>query len=96
MNKHQTLEYLRAAKASHVQWTQRAKFLIRGMDIDEQAIPVSSMDCHFGQWFYKDGQILNGLSNNPIECMSQIEQLHIDLHDVYFNIYNIYYTKGHL
>ncbi|QFR48950.1 hypothetical protein FJR48_04125 [Sulfurimonas lithotrophica] len=93
MDKQQTLEHLRAAKASHLEWTQHAKFLIRGMNIEEKAIPVNSMDCNFGKWFYKEGQKLNGLPNNPAECMSEIEQLHFQLHDVYFNIYNIYYTK---
>lgn len=93
MNKQHALEHLRVAKASHVAWTQRAKMLIKGVDIDKNSIPVSSTECAFGRWFYHDGQKLNGLSNNPMECMTEIEQLHFQLHDVYLNIFNIFYNK---
>ena len=93
MNKEHALEHLRSAKASHVKWTQRAKMLINGIDIEEDAIPINSTECQFGIWFYNEGQELNALSNNPIECMSKIEQLHFQLHDVYFNIFNIYFNQ---
>ena len=31
------------------------------------------------------------MQTNSMECMSGIEQLHFNLHDVYMNIYKIYY-----
>lgn len=97
MQKSEVLDQLRAAKAAHVNWVQRAKLLISGFQIDESSIPVNSTQCQFGKWFYSDAQKLNALQNNPMKCMSDIEQLHFDLHDIYLEIYKIYYeteSKG--
>ncbi len=93
MNKQEALEHLRAAKSAHVKWVQKAKLLISGVEVDENAIPVESTECAFGRWFYSDAQKLNALNNNPIEAMMQIEQLHFKLHDIYLNIFNIYFKK---
>ncbi|NOR57929.1 MAG: hypothetical protein GQ474_05335 [Sulfurimonas sp.] len=93
MDKEHILEHLRAAKSAHIKWVQKAKLLINGIDVKEDSIPVDSTECKFGQWFYSEGQILNALSNNPVECMVKIERLHFNLHDVYMNIFNIYFNK---
>ncbi len=93
MTKENILEHLRHAKAAHIKWVQKAKMLINGIEIGKEAIPVDSTECKFGLWFYGDGQILNSLSNNPVECMSKIETLHFDLHDCYMSIFNIYFNK---
>ncbi|MEA1983714.1 MAG: CZB domain-containing protein [Campylobacterota bacterium] len=94
MVKEEVLNHLRAAKSAHIKWVQKAKLLIHGVDIEEGAIPVDSTECKFGQWFYSDGQVLNALSNNPVECMQSIEKLHFDLHDMYLNIFNIYFMES--
>jgi hypothetical protein len=91
MDKDEILSQLRVAKAAHVSWVQRAKLLIEGFTINETSIPVNSTECAFGKWFYSDGQRLNDIRNNPIESMQEIESLHFKLHDVYLNIYKIYY-----
>ncbi len=91
MEKHTILDQLRAAKAAHINWVQRAKMLISGFKMEEDAIPVNSTQCQFGKWFYSDAQKLNGLRNNPLDCFEKIEKLHFDLHDIYLNIYKIYY-----
>ena len=93
MEKEHILEHLRAAKAAHIKWVQKAKLLINGLDIQEDAIPVDSTECKFGKWFYSDGQILNALSNNPLECMQHIETLHFNLHDTYLKIFSIYFSE---
>ena len=93
MKKEEVLEHLRAAKTAHIKWVQKAKLLINGLDIDENAIPVDSTECAFGKWFYSDGQILNALSNNPLECMQHIESLHFNLHDIYLKIFRIYFSR---
>jgi hypothetical protein len=93
MKKEDALKYLRDAKASHVKWVQRAKMLINGVEIEKDAIPVNSTECKFGIWFYDEGQKLNSLSNNPLECMTNIEKLHFELHDIYFHIFHIYFNK---
>ena len=94
MKKEEILKHLRNAKQSHVRWVQNAKLLIKGIDINEEAIPISYTDCKFGKWFYSDGQILNGLPNNPLESMKEIENLHTALHDTYLKIFNIYFAKN--
>ncbi len=91
MNKADILGHLRAAKAAHINWVQRAKLLISGFDVNEESIPVNSTECKFGKWFYSDGQILNAIRNNPADSMQNIEQLHFQLHDIYLNIFKIYY-----
>ncbi len=93
MEKEHILGHLRAAKAAHIKWVQKAKLLINGVDIQEDSIPVDSTECKFGKWFYSDGQILNSLSNNPMECMIKIEKLHFQLHDIYLKIFTIYFNK---
>jgi len=93
MQKDEVLNHLRQAKSAHIGWVQRAKFLIEGVSISENAIPVNQMECRFGKWFYSDGQRLQYIRNNPVECMVEIEELHSQLHSVYFNIYTIYYLK---
>lgn len=93
MTKEEVLTHLRAAKSAHIKWVQKAKLLINGLDIKEDAIPVDSTECNFGKWFYSDGQMLNALSNNPLECMQKIETLHFNLHDTYLSIFNIYFSQ---
>ena len=93
MTKEDVLGHLRAAKSAHIKWVQKAKLLINGVDVKEDAIPVDSTECNFGKWFYSDGQILNALSNNPLECMQTIERLHFELHDTYLYIFNIYFSQ---
>jgi len=94
MEKEEVVSHLRAAKAAHIKWVQKAKLLISGLDVEEDAIPVNSTDCKFGTWFYGDGQMLNSLTNNPVEAMASIENLHFKLHDVYLQIFNIYFNKA--
>ncbi len=91
MDKNEIIDHLRAAKTAHIKWVQRAKLLTNGFTIEKEAIPVNSTECNFGKWFYGDAQKLNALSNNPLECMSQIEALHFKLHDIYLQIYKIYF-----
>lgn len=93
MEKHEILEHMRIAKASHAKWVQRANFLINDIKVEKDSIPISSAECGFGRWFYSDGQKLNALSNNPLECMQEIETLHTKLHDTYLEIYKIYFNK---
>jgi hypothetical protein len=92
MEKEVVLTQLRAAKAAHISWVQKAKFLIEGIDIDKNSIPVNSTECKFGKWFYSDAQKLNALRNNSLECMETIEELHARLHDAYLKIFKLYYT----
>ncbi len=55
MKKEEIITHLRAAKSAHIKWLQKAKLLINGVDIEEDAIPVNSTECKFGKWFYTNG-----------------------------------------
>lgn len=94
MKKEEVLGHLRSAKSAHIKWVQKAKLLINGIDIEEGSIPIDSTECKFGKWFYSDGQMLNSLSNNPLECMQKMESLHFALHDIYLKIFNIYFAEA--
>ncbi|MDF1876370.1 CZB domain-containing protein [Sulfurimonas sp. SAG-AH-194-L11] len=94
MKKEDVLGHLRAAKTAHIRWVQKAKLLINGIDVEESSIPIDSTECKFGKWFYSDGQMLNALSNNPLECMKSIEDLHFALHDKYLSIFNVYFAQS--
>lgn len=72
---------------------KRAKYLIDGFKIKEDAIPIKSTECDFGKWFYGDCQDLCVLQNNPQESIDNIEKLHFKVHDIYYNIFRIYYGK---
>ncbi|PHM18450.1 MAG: hypothetical protein CJD30_00605 [Sulfuricurvum sp. PD_MW2] len=91
MDKTVTLQSLSDAKKAHVKWVQRAKLLIEGLPIDENAIPLSYTDCKFGEWFYSDGQKLNALGN--MTCLGEIEKAHVTLHDEYMHIFKIYFAN---
>ncbi len=91
MTKETILEQLRAARAGHIGWVQRAKLLLSGFDVKEDAIPLDSTTCKFGQWFYSDGQKLRTLDTISSEIWSTIEEYHTQIHDIYLNIFKIFY-----
>jgi len=91
MEKDIILRQLRSAKAAHISWVQKAKLLIEGIEIDKNTIPINSTECQFGQWFYSDAQKLNGLRNNSLDCMENIENHHAQLHNIYLQIFKLYY-----
>jgi len=93
MEKEHVLEHLRLAKTAHIKWVQKAKLLINGLDVKQDAIPVDTTECEFGKWFYSDGQVLNGLANDSQNAMAKIEKLHFKLHDIYLQIFNLYFNK---
>ncbi len=90
MTKEDVLGHLRVANTAHTKWVQKAKILIDKIDINEPTLPVNARESDFGKWFDNDGKKLNGLSNNPLECMDNIEKLHIGLHEMYSNVFYIY------
>ncbi len=94
MTKEEIIEKLQKAKNSDLQWIDRAKNLIAGTKNDEGVVPVEANESEFGKWFYNEGQKLKKLSNNPLECMKNIEILHQQLHDRYFEIYHIYFSDA--
>ena len=94
MTKEEIIEKLQKAKNSDLQWIDKAKNLMAGTKSDDGVAPVEARESEFGQWFYNEGQKLKKLSNNPLECMQNIEVLHQQMHDRYFEIYHIYFSDA--
>jgi len=90
MEKEAVIAQIKIAKNAHIDWVYKAKSLIDSKGAKENFAPVSSQDCVFGQWFYTEGQKLGTLSNNPLECMKNITQLHQSIHDIYLSIFTKY------
>jgi len=93
MTKEEIIEKLQKAKFADLQWIDKAKNLIAGTKNDLGVLPVETHESEFGKWFYNEGQKLKKLSNNPLECMKNIEILHQQLHDRYYEIYYIYFSE---
>ena len=93
MNKDETLKSLETAEIELTRFVETAKSLIDGIDAEDKVLPISPRDTKFGEWFYSDGQKLKALSNNPLECMSNIEQLHETLHERYREIFDLFYSQ---
>jgi len=93
MNKDETLQNLENAKIELTRFVETAKSLIDGIDPEDKILPVSPRETKFGEWFYSDGQKLKTLSNNPLECMSNIEELNNKLHKNYHEIFDLFYSQ---
>lgn len=93
MDKKSIVNRINDAKKSHIDWVMKAKMLIEGLEVNKEAIPVNATECGFGKWFYSDAQKISALLGEPMACMKNIEELHMNLHNIYLNIYKVYYTK---
>lgn len=99
MIKADTMQQLNQAKIAHSQWVQRAYMLMFGFEFDKDAIPIDSTQCAFGKWLYCDCQEFCHISEPAKDIVADIERLHLQLHNSYFEIYEIYFgdqKKGFL
>lgn len=88
MQKKEILQQLYAAKKSHLKWVQNAKHLISGLILDQEKVPLQPTHCKFGQWYYGEGQEINDLEEFRV-----IETIHIELHTMYEEIFNILFSN---
>ena len=79
------------ARLSHANWIRRARHLIDGLPVGEEFIPLDSTECHFGQWFYDEVMKFKSV---PLfyGTLSEIEEQHSRLHNIYMHIYKIYFV----
>jgi len=89
MNKEETLKSLELAEIEMNRLLEKAKSLQGSVRMEDKFLPIEPRESKLGKWFYGDGQKLKALSNNPLECMSNIEQLHENLHKRYAEIYTL-------
>jgi len=92
MKKREILTKLRDAKIAHTKWILRAQLLIKGVDLDEDSIPVEYTSCKFGKWLYSEGQNLTAIPGAK-DIIHNILAYHKNLHDTYFEIFEIYFKK---
>jgi len=86
------IQELNNAKIAHMRWVKRADHLISGLPVDKEFIPLESTTCGFGKWLYGEvGQKLR-LEEEFKSIIEQIEFHHDNLHDVYGEIYKIFFV----
>jgi hypothetical protein len=91
LKKH-TLKEIRDAHLAHEKWVRRAKHLVENLPVDEKMIPLDSTECQFGQWFYISGIKYKNIPQLT-DIIHKIEEYHKELHDIYLNIYKIYFLE---
>jgi len=91
LSKATIIQELNSAKIAHMRWVKRADHLISGLPVDKEFIPLEPTTCGFGKWFYGEvGQKLR-LEEEFKSIIEQIEFHHDNLHDVYGEIYKIFF-----
>lgn len=92
LSKSTILQELSSAKIAHMRWVKRADHLISGLPVDKEFIPLEPTVCGFGRWLYGDvGQRLR-LDDDFKSIIEQIEFHHDNLHDVYGEIYKVFFV----
>jgi hypothetical protein len=83
-----TIQQLRAARASHKAWVVRAEALINGLPMNKDQVPVEAMECAFGRWLSGAGRRLKDFS-----VFAQIEENHSAMHRVYAEIFKLLFDE---
>jgi len=91
MDKNLTLEHLNKAIYAYNKWVESIKLLVAGEPIKADEIEPNAVESGFGSWFYEEGQKLSAIKTIPADSMELIASLHTKAHDVYLNIYKVYF-----
>lgn len=67
--------------------------MVFGFGVNKNDVALNPTQSGFGKWFYGEAQKLKELRNTKLECMSHVEASHLKTHDIYFEIYNIFFKK---
>jgi len=90
MTKSDILQEVNKAKIAHKRWVKRADHLISGLPVDKEFIPLEATSCGFGRWLYSQGTLLRTIEATRY-IIDEIEHHHDDLHDMYGEIYKLYF-----
>ena len=91
MTRSDILQETNKAKIAHKRWVKRADHLISGLPVDKEFIPLEATSCGFGKWLYGQGTELRTLEATRY-IVDEIEHHHDDLHDMYGEIYKLYFV----
>ena len=90
MTRADILQETNKAKIAHKRWVKRADHLISGLPVDKEFIPLEATSCGFGKWLYSQGTELRTIEATKF-LIEEIEHHHDDVHDVYSEIYKLYF-----
>ena len=90
MIKKSILQQLSHAKQSHMLWIKKANRLISSSADSQDSIPFDSTECGLGIWISQEGQQLRQISTLN-KLIANIEIHHNKLHNIYLNIYQIFF-----
>jgi len=94
MTKEAILKQLRDAKSEHTKWVLRAEMLVKGVNLNEDAIELEYIKCKFGKWLYSEAQKLTVIPELK-EIIQRIMEYHKELHNAYLEIFEIFFkNKG--
>jgi len=91
MQKKDIIEQITNARLAHLKWVRRAKHLIEKLPVSSGMIPIDATECTFGAWLYREGLKYKNLSQLST-VINKIEKLHTEIHDIYLDIYKIYFV----
>ena len=84
MGKAGIIQLLAESKKAHLDWVTRAHALVEGLVPEDDRVPIHGTECKFGLWYYGQGQVLS-----HIPAFIKIEAPHLQLHDVYLQIFKL-------
>jgi gas vesicle protein len=90
MLKKSILKQLSLAKSSHLTWIKRANHLISNTSLNKDFIPFDSTECSLGMWINQEGRKLRHIKKIN-RLINNIEYHHTELHNIYLNIYQIFF-----
>ena len=92
VTKAKILQEISNAKVAHERWVKRAEHLVEGLPVSKSFIPLDTTECGFGQWLYSEAGNKLRLTKEFKNIIEQIEFYHDQVHDVYKEIYKIYFV----
>jgi len=90
MLKQTIIQNLSHAQKNHTQWVKKANKIISKGAMGKEFIPFDATECGLGIWLREEGKKLQHIQKlNKI--ILKIEYRHNELHNIYLNIYQIFF-----
>ena len=89
MKKNGVVTRIHDARRGHKQWVSFAEALLEGIPLDQEKVPITPVDCQFGQWYYGEGRGLADLA-----VYQQLEAPHDAIHQTYQKIFAILFEES--
>jgi len=90
MIKKSILQQLSHARKSHLIWVEKANKIISSSNHNRDSISFDSTECGLGFWINQEGKRLRQISTLN-KLIKNIEIRHNKLHNIYLNIYQMFF-----